>query len=126
LQVALAASSLREAVDDVAAKTGLPRRTGYQRAVGLAGKERRKPPPMSGGERQRVAIARALANEPALVLADEPTSGLDDDSTRQVLDLLDRLRADDAVTVLAVSHDARLIDRADRVIRLVSGSIAAS
>lgn len=93
-------------------------------SVGLAGKERRKPPAMSGGERQRVAIARALANEPALVLADEPTSGLDDDSTRQVLDLLDRLRADNAVTVLAVSHDARLIDRADRVITLVNGAIA--
>lgn len=92
--------------------------------VGLAGKERRTPPAMSGGERQRVAIARALANDPALLLADEPTSGLDDDTTDLVLDLFDRRRADAGTTVLAVSHDARLVNRADRVVQLVDGKVA--
>jgi putative ABC transport system ATP-binding protein len=92
--------------------------------VGLAGKERRKPPAMSGGERQRVAIARALANEPAVLLADEPTSGLDDVAAGQVIDVFARLRADQAVTVLAVSHDTRLNSRADRIIKLVEGRVS--
>lgn len=91
--------------------------------LGLDGKERRTPPSMSGGERQRVAIARALANEPSLLLADEPTSGLDDRSTGVVLDVFDQLRAQRSVTVLAVSHDARLIERAGRRLELVAGSI---
>ncbi len=64
---------------------------------------------MSGGERQRVAIARALANHPRLVLADEPTGNLDDESTAIVARrVLRRLVDDEGVTVLAVSHDARL------------------
>jgi ABC-type lipoprotein export system ATPase subunit len=92
-------------------------------SVGLKGKEGRKPPAMSGGERQRVAIARALANEPSLLLADEPTSGLDDVAARQVIDVFDRLVAERSVTVLAVSHDGRLNSRADRVIELVEGRI---
>jgi putative ABC transport system ATP-binding protein len=91
--------------------------------VGLAGKERRKPPAMSGGERQRVAIARALANEPAVLLADEPTSGLDDVAAGQVIDVFARLREDRSVTVLAVSHDTRLNSRADRIIKLVDGHV---
>jgi putative ABC transport system ATP-binding protein len=92
--------------------------------VGLAGKERRKPPAMSGGERQRVAIARALANEPAVLLADEPTSGLDDVAAGQVIDTFDRLGADSSVTVLAVSHDTRLNSRANRIIKLVDGRVS--
>jgi putative ABC transport system ATP-binding protein len=91
--------------------------------VGLAGKEGRKPPAMSGGERQRVAIARALANEPTLLLVDEPTSGLDDVAASQVIDVFHRLVAERAVTVLAVSHDLRLNSRADRVVELVDGRI---
>jgi putative ABC transport system ATP-binding protein len=92
--------------------------------VGLAGKERRKPPAMSGGERQRVAIARALANEPAVLLADEPTSGLDDVAAGQVIDVFTRLRGDRSVTVLAVSHDTRLNSRADRIIKLIDGRVS--
>jgi putative ABC transport system ATP-binding protein len=81
-----------------------------------------KPPTMSGGERQRVAIARALANHPPIILADEPTGSLDDDSADQVLDLLaERVAGGD--TVLAVSHDARLNERADRLIPFVGGRV---
>jgi putative ABC transport system ATP-binding protein len=81
-----------------------------------------KPPTMSGGERQRVAIARALANHPPIILADEPTGSLDDDSSDQVLDLLaERVAGGD--TVLAVSHDARLNERAHRLIPFVGGRV---
>jgi putative ABC transport system ATP-binding protein len=83
--------------------------------LGLADRATAKPPQLSGGERQRVAVARALANEPRILFADEPTGSLDDDAAAVVLDLFDELIAD-GVTILAVSHDARLNSRADRVI----------
>ncbi len=79
---------------------------------------------MSGGERQRVAIARALANDPPVLLADEPTGSLDDESASQVIELLQRLRRDEGVTVVAVSHDDRLNRAADRVLRLRDGELA--
>lgn len=75
---------------------------------------------MSGGERQRTAVARALANDPSIILADEPTGSLDDDSADSVLDLFEELR-DAGSTILAVSHDARLDLRADRVVHLIGG-----
>lgn len=92
--------------------------------VGLAHRAGSKPPTMSGGERQRVAVARALANEPALLLADEPTGSLDDDSAALVLDLFDDLRARTGLTLLAASHDPRLNERSDRLLRLADGHIA--
>jgi ABC-type lipoprotein export system ATPase subunit len=80
------------------------------------------PPELSGGERQRIAVARALANSPRLVLADEPTGSLDDDTAKLVIDLL-RAHCTAGGAVLAVSHDPRLTNAADRVLRLVSGRI---
>ena len=82
-----------------------------------------EPPTMSGGERQRVAVARALANEPLVLLADEPTGSLDDASGNLVLDLFAELIEQRGMTILAVSHDARLNERADRVVELVDGRI---
>ena len=82
-----------------------------------------EPPTMSGGERQRVAVARALANEPLVLLADEPTGSLDDASGKLVLDLFEELIEQRGMTILAVSHDSRLNERADRVIELVEGRI---
>jgi putative ABC transport system ATP-binding protein len=94
------------------------------RAVDLAGRENRRPPELSGGERQRVAIARALANEPRLLLADEPTGSLDTHSVERVLDLLAHLRERTAITIVVVTHDAKVAAAADRIIALEDGRVA--
>lgn len=91
--------------------------------VGLASTMNHAPPEMSGGERQRVAIARALANHPTILLADEPTGSLDDDSAALVIALLQRFRDDTGMTILAVSHDARLDRAADRIFTMGSAHV---
>jgi putative ABC transport system ATP-binding protein len=82
------------------------------------------PEKLSGGERQRVAIARALANEPPLLLADEPTANLDSRSGYQLMHTLERLVRDRGKTVVAVSHDHRIEDVADRVLWLEDGQLS--
>lgn len=91
--------------------------------VGLAHRARARPTVLSGGERQRVAIARALANEPRLLLADEPTGALDSATGRQVLDLLQRLRERHGTTILLVTNDPDVAQRAGRTLRLEDGVI---
>jgi putative ABC transport system ATP-binding protein len=92
--------------------------------VDLAGLEARPPTKLSGGERQRVAIARALANEPEVLLADEPTGSLDERSVDLVLDLFARLRAErPGMTMIIVTHDARVAGTADRIIWLRDGRV---
>jgi putative ABC transport system ATP-binding protein len=78
---------------------------------------------LSGGEKQRVSIARALANRPRLLLADEPTANLDSRHGREVMELLRRLAKEEGCGVVAVSHDPRLEDIADRVLWLEDGRI---
>ena len=92
------------------------------REVGLERQMHVYPPELSGGERQRIAVARALANNPPLLLADEPTGSLDDDTARLVIGLL-RAHCVAGGAVLAVSHDPRLTNAADRVLNLVGGRI---
>jgi putative ABC transport system ATP-binding protein len=92
--------------------------------VGLRERAEERPATLSGGERQRVAVARALANEPRLLLADEPTGSLDSESGRLVLALLDRARERRGMTLVIASHDRVLGDRADRLVRMVDGTIA--
>jgi putative ABC transport system ATP-binding protein len=82
--------------------------------VGLADRERSRPGTLSGGERQRVALARALANEPRLLLADEPTGALDRDTGAQIVELLQGV----GTTILLVTNDDAVADRADRRIEL--------
>lgn len=94
--------------------------------VGLIGLEHRRPPELSGGERQRVALARALANRPQILLADEPTGSLDSGSKALVLDLMERLRTEEQVTVVVVTHDDLTAAAADRVVRLFDGKVRAS
>ena len=93
--------------------------------VGLAPFGHRRPPQLSGGERQRVALARALANRPRLLLADEPTGSLDIGARQIVLDLLERLRSEEGMTIVVVTHDDAVADAADRTIHLLAGRVVA-
>lgn len=90
--------------------------------VGLAGKERRLPSELSGGEQARVAIARAVVNEPPLILADEPTGNLDSGTGRAVMELLAELNRAGR-TVLVVTHDEAVARLARRVVRLLDGHV---
>ncbi|RKY11697.1 MAG: ABC transporter ATP-binding protein [Planctomycetota bacterium] len=89
---------------------------------GLADRIGHKPYQLSGGERQRVAIARALMNKPALLLADEPTGNLDSETGNGILGVLEELN-NDGQTIVMVTHDDRIAQRAHNVIRLADGKI---
>ncbi|HEV2073761.1 MAG TPA: ABC transporter ATP-binding protein [Thermomicrobiales bacterium] len=92
-------------------------------ALGMTKRAGNYPEEMSGGERQRIAIARALMNDPRIILADEPTASLDSARGRQVVEMLaDEVHASDRAGIL-VTHDERLIDLCDRVIRIEDGEI---
>jgi putative ABC transport system ATP-binding protein len=91
--------------------------------VGLSARADHRPGQLSGGERQRVAIARALVNDPSLILADEPTGNLDADSAMRILDLLERIHAERGCTVLVVTHNDAVAQRADRRYRLEGGRL---
>ena len=88
--------------------------------VGLADKKGQKPIRLSGGEKQRVAIARALVNEPSVLLADEPTGSLDEATTESILQLFDRVHQQ-GTTIVVITHDQEVADRAQRVIHLRNG-----
>jgi putative ABC transport system ATP-binding protein len=92
-------------------------------AVGLAPRAGHLPTHLSGGEQQRVAIARALARSPRVVLADEPTGNLDTKSGEMVIDLLGSLHRDLEITLILVTHDQWVAERADRVLRLDDGRL---
>jgi len=91
--------------------------------VGLAQRADFMPNQLSGGERQRVAIARALANRPAIVLADEPTGNLDSQNTADIMALLVDLNATQATTMLIVTHNHEVAQKARRVITFRDGKI---
>jgi putative ABC transport system ATP-binding protein len=93
--------------------------------VGLGERMRFLPRDLSGGQKQRVAIARALAAEPAILLADEPTANLDSQVGAQILDLFQTLARADGRALLIVTHDPKVRDVADRVVRIRDGKIAA-
>jgi len=92
--------------------------------LGLGNRIDYKPRSLSGGQRQRVAIARALVNRPKLVLADEPTAALDRVSAYSVVDLLKEATVENGTTVVMVTHDHRIIEKADRLVHMVDGRIA--
>ena len=91
--------------------------------VGLAGKEGRRPAELSGGEQQRVAVARAITGEPALVLADEPTANLDSTTGTELIALMRKLNQDKGITFIFATHDPKVMDAADRVVKMVDGKI---
>lgn len=125
----LEALSARENVELAMALAGVPPAGRRRRAaellerVGLADRAGHQPGALSGGERQRVAIARALANEPALLLADEPTGNLDEDTAEQVLNLLTEVRAETGCTMIVVTHNPEVANRADSRVRLSRGRL---
>ena len=90
--------------------------------VGLSDRASHKPNQLSGGQLQRVAIARAIVMRPRLLLADEPTGNLDSHSGGEVIDVLEKLN-EDGITLITVTHDQQLGDRARRHIRMVDGMI---
>ncbi|HWB12431.1 MAG TPA: ABC transporter ATP-binding protein [Pirellulales bacterium] len=89
--------------------------------VGLSHRLKHRPRELSGGEMQRAAIARALITGPKVLLADEPTGNLDRGTGQEILEILGRLNRDQKLTMVMVTHDLAIADRADRVIRLVEG-----
>ena len=97
------------------------RATGLLERMGLSARARHRPSELSGGERQRVAIARSLLNEPAVLLADEPTGNLDRAAGSAILDALAALHEDESRSVVMVTHDETLAQRADRVLRMADG-----
>jgi ABC-type lipoprotein export system ATPase subunit len=92
-------------------------------SVGLAHRARHLPSELSGGEQQRVAIARALINDPAVILADEPTGNLDAQSGGEILEIF-RSLVDAGRTLVLVTHDGAVAERADRILVLDDGRIA--
>jgi putative ABC transport system ATP-binding protein len=92
-------------------------------SVGLGHRLGHFPSQLSGGERQRVAIARSLANRPSVLLADEPTGNLDSANAVQVLDLILRLHRELQMTLVLVTHDLSISDRATRVVRMKDGRV---
>jgi putative ABC transport system ATP-binding protein len=93
--------------------------------VGLSEMADKRPMEMSGGQQQRVAVARAIVGQPAVVLADEPTANLDSHTASELLDLMLQLNRESGVTFLFSTHDAMVIEKARRRVRLLDGRIEA-
>jgi putative ABC transport system ATP-binding protein len=119
-----------ENVEAALAPLAMPRAERREKAeshlelVGLGPRARHLPTQLSGGEQQRVAIARALAHSPRVVLADEPTGNLDTKNGEMVMELLSRLHRELEITLVLVTHDEWIAERADRVLRLADGRLA--
>ncbi len=92
--------------------------------VGLGAHAAQRPYELSGGQQQRVAVARALANEPTLLIADEPTGQLDSETGRSIMELIRAVVHARGMTALVATHDAALMDVADRVLELRDGVLA--
>ena len=107
----------------VSAHARLARAVMLLKSVGLEQRQDHFPSKLSGGERQRVAIARSLANGPSVLLADEPTGNLDSENAALILDLIIRMHRENAMTLVLVTHDMTIAQRASRMIQMKDGRI---
>ena len=120
------------ALENVALPTvfaGVPREDGLKKArsllesVGLGDRFEHRPGELSAGQQQRVAIARALANDPSIILADEPTGNLDLNTGMEIIDLLHGLNRTRGLTLVAATHDLKMIKASDRIVWMRDGLI---
>lgn len=91
--------------------------------VGLYDKENLVPNKLSGGQQQRVAIARAIVNQPKFIIADEPTGALDSKTSRDIMELFLKLNKESNTTMIMVTHDRKVADKADRIIHILDGRV---
>ncbi len=108
---------------DVPTEEAAKKATDLLDKVGLSKRTQHLPSQLSGGEQQRVAIARALSNDPEVILADEPTGNLDSKASSGVMDMLETLWKTEGKTVIMITHELSLAERAKRRIRLKDGEI---
>ncbi|RLG43473.1 MAG: ABC transporter ATP-binding protein [Thermoproteota archaeon] len=120
------------ALENVALPTifaGVPRDEGRKKAemilksVGLGDRLNHRPSELSAGQQQRVAIARAMVNDPAIILADEPTGNLDFQTGKEIINILRELNKKRGVTIIAATHDLKMIGASDRVVYMRDGKI---
>ncbi len=95
----------------------------YLEVVGLRERAHLQPVKLSGGEQQRVAIARAIASRPDLLIFDEPTASLDGDTGRRIVDFVKRNILNDQRCIMIVTHDNRIFEYADRIMRMEDGML---
>ena len=93
------------------------------RKLGLGNRGTSLPNQLSGGQQQRVAIGRSIITKPSLLLADEPTGNLDSKNSEQVIDLLEKVCREQGTTLIIVTHDEKIAQRADRIIKIEDGKI---
>lgn len=91
--------------------------------VGLFDKENLVPNKLSGGQQQRVAIARAIINQPKFIIADEPTGALDSKTSKDIMELFMKLNKEHNTTMILVTHDRKVADKADRIIHILDGRV---
>ena len=91
--------------------------------VGLANRNHHYPVQLSGGEQQRLCLARAFVNEPEIVLADEPTGNLDSQNSKRILNLMVNLHRDKKATIVLVTHEPDVAQKADRIVVMDDGKI---
>ena len=92
-------------------------------SVGLGDRLDSRPNQLSGGQQQKVAVARALASKPKFILADEPTANLDTKSTETLLEIMEKLNREENITFIFSTHDARVVNKARRVITIEDGKV---